>query len=183
MDREYEQALVFRFQAGEEDAFLKLYEHYAGPLKYYVRRLLDREAAADDVLQSVWMKVVRGIGTLQRLDLFRTWLYRIARNEVVQSLRRKRKWTEMDSDVAASDPQEEPDDAFHGIDANALHAALLTLKRPHREVLVLKFLEDMSYKEIASLIERDLGTVRSRLHYAKKALRRVLEGDSHDHEQ
>jgi RNA polymerase sigma-70 factor (ECF subfamily) len=70
---------------------------------------------------------------------------------------------------------EGPDDAFSAEDAEHVHAALGRLAPEQREVLLLRFIEGMAYEDIARVIGCQLGTVRSRLHYAKRALRRVLE--------
>jgi RNA polymerase sigma-70 factor (ECF subfamily) len=74
---------------------------------------------------------------------------------------------------AFQDTDEEP--VFNAEDAAQVHAALDELAPEHREVLVLRFLEDMSYENIAQAIGCQIGTIRSRLHYAKRALRRALE--------
>jgi len=177
MDRIHEQVLVFRCQGGDEEAFTLLHERYCGSLKYYVRRLVDSEAAADDVLQTAWMKVLRGIKKLRRLDTFPVWLYRIARNEALQAIRRERKWVELSEIDEPVDTDEGSDEMLLGIDASRLHGALGKLTALHREVLVLKFLEDMSYEEMGEVIGCNPGTVKSRIHYAKKSLRRALEGE------
>jgi RNA polymerase sigma-70 factor (ECF subfamily) len=71
-------------------------------------------------------------------------------------------------------------DEFTAEDAARVHAALDTLAPEHREVVVLRFIEDMSYDEIAKVAGCPVGTVRSRLHHAKRALRRVLEETHHE---
>ena len=72
---------------------------------------------------------------------------------------------------------EKEDDAFSADDAKRIHAGLDQLEPAQREVLVLRFLEELSYEEIGQIVDCPLGTVRSRIHYAKAALRRTLETD------
>jgi RNA polymerase sigma-70 factor, ECF subfamily len=178
--RAHDQVLVLRCQADDRDAFSCLYARYHGPLKYYLRRLLDSPQTADDVLQTVWLKALTGIRQLRNTELFRPWLYRVARNEAFQHLRRDRRWVEIEMAEGVPESTDETEDDFSKADAVRVHAALAELSPVHREVLVLRFLEDLSYQEMGVIVGCDLGTIRSRLHYAKRALRHVLEEHNHD---
>ena len=106
---------------------------------------------------------------------FVTWLYRIAQNRVRQELRRRgppvRPIEEADE---VPGPGVEPAE-FTPEDAARIHDALDGLALEHREVLMLRFLEGMTYEQIAAISGCGVGTVKSRLYYAKRALRRVLE--------
>ncbi len=176
-DRWYEQLLVLRCQAGDDAAFAELVERYGPRLRYFVRRLLG-EADAADVLQDVWLDVYRGIGRLADAGAVAAWLYRIARDRAYRVLRKRR------PTPAALDGVDVADDSdavtFSAEDAARIHAALSALEPEHREVLILRFLEAMSYDEIARVVGCPVGTVRSRLHYGKLALRRRLEKDPRD---
>jgi RNA polymerase sigma-70 factor (ECF subfamily) len=174
LEQLYERVLILRCQAGDEIAFAELVERYGPRLRYFVRRMLDA-GEADDVLQEIWLDVFRGLGRLQDAAAFHAWLYRLARDRVLRQLRRKRPPHQplLDADVA-----EMTDDDFTAEDAGRIHAALAELPPEQREVLVLRFLEEMSYEDIARVIDAPVGTVRSRLHYAKQALRRILERGS-----
>ncbi len=109
------------------------------------------------------------------MDRFRPWLYRVARNEAFQHLRQNRRWAEAEEPTEAPERADHAEEEFGPADAARIHAALAKLTPPHREILVLRFLEGMSYEEIASVVDCELGTVRSRIHYAKRALRGLLE--------
>jgi RNA polymerase sigma-70 factor (ECF subfamily) len=172
-DRAHEQVLVLRCQAGDREAFAGLFERYQAALKYYLRRLLDSPELADDVLQTVWLKALHGVKRLRQPGAFRTWLYRIARNEALQQLKRDRRWTEVQESLPV--PEEEEQEEHFTADAARIHAALAQLSPPHREVLVLRFLEDLSYEEIAAIVDCSVGTVRSRIHYAKRAMKHILK--------
>ena len=173
-ERLYEQVLIVRCQTGDEDAFALLVERYGPRLRYYLRKMLGGSAdAAEDVLQDVWLDVVRGVGRLADPGAFPTWVYRIARNRAARLLRRRRPEVRPLTDLDPADDADTGD--FAAEDAERIHAALNDLPAEHREVLVLRFLEEMSYEEIARVVGGPLGTVRSRLHYAKRALRRILE--------
>jgi RNA polymerase sigma-70 factor (ECF subfamily) len=171
-DRVIEELLVLRCQAGDQAAFEALVRKYHSPLLYYARRMVGDEA--EDVVQQMWMAVHTGLPRLRHTDGFRVWVYRIARNMAGQVLRRR--WPVADEteleDVADT---HEAEPSFAVEDAAMVHAGLEKLAPAHREVLVLRFIEEMSYEEISQITGCEVGTVKSRIHYAKRALRRQLE--------
>jgi RNA polymerase sigma-70 factor (ECF subfamily) len=171
-ERLYERVLVLRCQAGNEPAFAELVERYAPRLRYYLRKMLGDAHAAEDALQDVWLDVLRALPRLLDAGAFAAWLYRIARDRACRVTRRQRKDRPL---VEADVPAEEDREEFSAADAEAVHQALDELPPEHREVLVLRFLEEMSYEDIARVAGCELGTVRSRLHYAKRGLRRALQ--------
>src|SRR5262245_57836654 len=172
LEQLYERVLILRCQAGDEAAFAELVERYGPRLRYFVRRMLDA-GDPDDVLQEVWLDVFRGLPRLLDSTAFPAWVYRLARDRVLRTLRRKRPAHLPLHDVDVV--EEEPDDRFKAEDAGRIHTDLGELATEQREVLVLRFVEEMSYEAIAQVIDSPVGTVRSRLHYAKQALRLVLE--------
>src|SRR5262249_55670525 len=135
---------------------------------------LGRDHRSDDVLQDVWFDVFRGVAKLDDPGAFPAWVYRIARARVARVLRQPRPPVRPLEADDLTDAAEDGDD-FTAEDAERVHAALDRLSPEHREVLVLRFLEGMSYEDIARVTGGQLGTVRSRLHYAKRALRGLLE--------
>jgi len=173
LDRIYERVLVVRCQAGDEVAFEELVSRYAPRLRYFLRKLLGNVATAEDCLQEVWLDAFRGLPRLADPLALRAWLYRIARDRAFAVLRRAGRTEcslgETDvPDASADEPQ------FTDEDAAEIHAALDKLPPEQREALVLRFLEEMSYGEIATATGQPLGTVRSRIHYGKQALARLL---------
>lgn len=180
-DRLYEQVMVLRCQTGDGAAFGELVEGFAPRLLYYVRAILgrDRRADAEDVLQEVWLDVHRSIATLADPGALAAWLYRVARNRTVRHLRKRYTPTRAIGDIPESGEIDRRDE-FSTEEAEAIHLALDGLAPEHREVLVLRFLEEMSYDGFATVIGCPVGTVRSRIHYAKLALRRAMETKDHD---
>ena len=167
------ETIVHRCKEGERAAFEELFDMYQPRLKYYVRRLDSKGANADDILQDIWLIVFKKIHKLKDVQSFAVWLYRIARNKVYSGFRRKNRFVrlpEEDYPVSGGDGP-----VFDADDAEKLHRALNELKPYHREVLTLCFIEQMSYQSIANVIDCSVGTVRSRIFYAKQSLRQEME--------
>jgi len=173
-ERLREQVLVLRYQAGDANALEELVARHYGPLLYFIRRMVGDSRSAEDVLQNTWLAVVRDLRKLRNPEAFSAWLYRIARNKVYQRLRKRDRVLPLSQEVEVTAAPEETDD-FSAEDAARVHECLERVRPEHREVLVLRFLEQMSYQDIAAVVGCGLGTVRSRLHYAKRALRKEME--------
>jgi len=169
-----EHLVVLRCQVGEEAAFEMLFERYNCRLLYYLRRMLGTSGQAEDVLQTVWLKVVRKIGTLEEPRALRTWLYRIAHNEAVQQLRKTGREIALDESEEDLEAAPEEEDTSP-LDTARVHAALDEISPAHRAVLTLRFMNDLSYTEIAKVVGCSVGTIRSRIYYAKRALRKQME--------
>ena len=166
--------IVHRCQDGERAAFEELFEMYQPRLKYFVRRLDDGGANIEDILQDIWLTVIKKIHTLKDAQAFAVWLYRITRNKVYDGFRRKEILVRLpEDDEFPVSGSVEP--VFEAHEAEQLHKALNTLKPPHKEVLTLCFLEQMSYQSIADVVGCSIGTVRSRIFYAKQSLREEME--------
>lgn len=167
------QSIVHRCKAGERAAFEELFEIYQPRLKYYVRRLDSGGMNIDDTLQDVWLSVFKKIKKLKDARSFNVWLYRIARNKVYDRFRKKDRFVPLPEEELPVSGGDEP--VFDAEDAEKLHIALNELKPYHREVLTLCFIERMDYKSIAEVVECSIGTVRSRIYYAKQSLRKEME--------
>jgi len=172
-DKLIEQVLVLRCQIGDKDALTELIERYEAPLRYFISRLSANPETAEDIFQDTWLTVIRRIHSLKKTGAFSTWLYRIARNKVYQRFRRKRKLFELNENIAV--PNDTENDVFSTEDAAKIHRCLKELLPEYREVLMLRFLEQMSYEQISQVINCNLGTVKSRIHYAKLALKKEME--------
>lgn len=172
----YDQLLVIRSQRGDRAALSELIERWEPRLFYFARRLVDQEADAWDILQKTWVKVVRRISSLRDPRTLPCWLYTLARNTAVDHRRAQPNYR---LPMAAPDEDRElktPIDHVMALEnAEAVHEALGRLSQPHREVLTLFFLQDLTIDQIAEVLGVKLGTVKSRLHYARAALRKVLE--------
>ncbi|MGB6746346.1 MAG: RNA polymerase sigma factor [Terracidiphilus sp.] len=167
--------LALRCQAGDAGAFEDLIAVMERPLLYYAASLTDDADGALDVLQEVWVKVFRNIRKLKDPRSLRSWLYSIAHGAAVDRIR-KNYSREQAEKVQLEDFQEAEEPSFADEDASAVHQALSQIGLKHREVLVLHFLEDLSIAEIAEVVGCSEGTVKSRMHYAKRAMKEILSG-------
>ncbi len=174
-DRIQYEWLALRCQSGEAEAFEDLIAVMERPLLYYAATLTGNPDSALDVLQEVWIKVFRGIHKLKDPGSLRPWLYSITHGIAVDRIR-KNYSREQAEKVDLEDFQEAEEPSFAEEDAAAIHQALSEIGLKHREVLVLHFLEDLSLAEIATVVGCSEGTVKSRIHYAKRAMKEILSG-------
>jgi RNA polymerase sigma-70 factor (ECF subfamily) len=167
--------LALRCQSGEPGAFEDLIAVMERPLLYYAASLTGNADSGLDVLQDVWIKAFRGIRKLKDPGSLRSWLYSVTHGIAVDRIR-KNYSREQAEKVQLEDFQEADEPSFAEEDAEAIHQALSQVGIKHREVLVLHFLEDLSLTEIASVVGCSEGTVKSRIHYAKLAMKEILRG-------
>jgi RNA polymerase sigma-70 factor (ECF subfamily) len=165
---------VIRAQLGDDDAFMKLVDHYSGRLLYYIRRLLEDADRSDDVLQEVWLAVYKKINTLRDASAFSVWLYRTARNRAIRLLRDESRYVFVEQ-YDESDLIDDDRESLLFDDIDKLHRVLITLSPEQKEAIVLRFFEEMNYQEISDIMGCSIGTIRSRIHYAKRELRKKME--------
>jgi RNA polymerase sigma-70 factor, ECF subfamily len=174
----YEQMLVVRSQLGDERAFEELLKVFGPRLEQFARRMMDSvPQQIDDVLQDVWLAIYRGLPSLMDVTKFRPWAFRIARDKIFREFRRRKIVLEpVDDEVSEAVSEHDTE----SLDTEEIHRSLARISPEHREVLVLRFLEDLSYEDIARVTDQSIGTVRSRIHYAKRALRRAWKENSYE---
>ena len=178
----YYELLVLRCRRRDKTALEELIRHWEKRLFYYIRRLVDDEQDAWDILQKTWLKVIRKIGSLKEPRSLPAWLYRIARNTAISYIRSEYSKRILVDEIEEIPVNEKNEREIRFENAERVHYGLSKLSLPHREVLTLHFLEDLSVEEIAKVIEVPPGTVKSRLHYATRALRSVLEKEDQHYE-
>jgi RNA polymerase sigma-70 factor, ECF subfamily len=170
--------LALRCQAGEASAFDDLIAVMERPLLYYAMTLTGSEDGALDVLQEAWLRAFRSIHKLRDPGTLRPWLYSIAHGIAIDHIRRNVAREKAES-THLEDFEEAEEPSFADHDTAAIHAALAQIGVQHREVLILHFLNDLSLSEIATVVGCSEGTVKSRIHYAKRAMKEILKGASH----
>ena len=174
-DRTLYEWIALRCQSGDADAFEDLVAAMERPLLYYATSITGNQDSGLDVLQEVWIKAFRGISKLKDPGALRSWLYSITHGIAVDRIRRNTA-RERAEQVELEDFQVADEPSFAAEDAAEIHQALSELGLKHREVLVLHFLDDLSIAEIAKVVGCSEGTVKSRMHYAKQAMKEILSG-------
>ena len=175
-DRALDEYLVVLSQTGSRDALDGLARRWTPRLLRYARRVLggssEAAEAARDVVQDTWIGVIRGLRGLRDPAQFPAWIYGIATRKCADAIRanRRRRSVAAESAAGASDRDEEwaPERQMD------LSTAIRTLPPMHRAVVHLFYREDLSVEEIAAVLDVPAGTVKSRLHHAREALRRQL---------
>jgi RNA polymerase sigma-70 factor, ECF subfamily len=165
---------VGRAQCGDAEALACLLRSIQPALGRYVRRLVG-PADADDIVQDVLVAIARKLAWLSEPRLFRPWAFRVASRAAFRHLKKVKRRGAEDSDDAVLDALAAPEPA----PADDLLRELLDsgrLSPASRAVLVLHFQEEMELAEVAAVLEIPLGTVKSRLAYGLKALRRHMAG-------
>lgn len=155
--------LVLLAQSGDRAALDELLRIAQAPLHRYITSMIGE---GDDVLQETLLRIARKLRWLSDASLFRAWAFRIASREAQRHLGRRRIFEPIGEDV----PQIESEP----LDVAELHGAIERLSPGSRAVVVLHYLEEMPLAEIADVLEIPLGTVKSRLGYGLKQLRRTM---------
>ncbi|MGI8962660.1 MAG: RNA polymerase sigma factor [Bryobacteraceae bacterium] len=179
-----EDARILRgLRAGIEDAYQELIAHYQQPVYGIAFHLLGSSADASDVVQEVFLKVFRGVGSFREHSSLRTWMYRIAVNEAHNHHRwfRRHCCREVAMEDAAeqsialesaADPGRSPfDQAVENENRTLIEQALANINPVFRTAVVLRDIENLSYEEIAEILQVSLGTVKSRILRGREALR------------
>lgn len=175
---EREQLPVLQAKAGEPEAWDILFRRYQLPLYVYVFELVHDEQTSLDLVQETFIAAVRHIGSLRGDAKFGSWLFGIAHQKCLQRWRKQNREEILLDEIpdAPDESENSPDDLLIRQEQEAEFMELLNqLPLPQRSVLLLHFVEDFSLEEIAGITGAQTGTVKSRMHYAKRALRKLLE--------
>ncbi len=176
-------------RAGIEEAYEELIERYEQQLYGMIFRLLGNQMDAADVVQEVFLKVFRTINSFREQSSLRTWIYRIAVNEA----HNHRRWfarhcrceVSMEEEGEdrhspleyTADPGRSPfDQAVQSENKTLIERALTRINPVFRTAVVLRDIENLSYEEIADILQVSLGTVKSRILRGREALRREITG-------
>jgi RNA polymerase sigma-70 factor (ECF subfamily) len=172
---EPEQLPIAAARIGDAEAWNTLFKRYQLPLYTYVFELLHDEQASLDLVQETFINAARYINGLRQDDKFGSWLFGIAHQKCIQRWRKKR-LEEIPIDESEGDFPDEsdnPEDLLVRKEQETEFMKCLDELAPlHRSVLLLHFIEGFSLEEIAGVTGASVGTVKSRLHYAKKSLRK-----------
>ena len=175
-----DQQLITQTLDGQPAAFGILVRKYQNRLFNSMVHLLRNPSDAEDVVQDAFLQALRKLDTFQGNSKFYTWLFRIARNTALSKLRRKKPTVSLDT-TASQQRLDFPDDGFGPsteMERRERQAGLMRamdqLSGEHREILILREMEEQNYETISEILELPVGTVRSRLHRARSQLKELL---------
>lgn len=181
-----EARLLEGLRSGSEEAYEALIRQFQQPVYSLVCRLLDDPADACDVVQEVFLKIFRKVGSFRGESSLKTWIYRIAVNEAFNQQRwfnrHRRQEVELEGTREAPGfgyriPDRRPSPYDHVVEMEQhamIEAALARMNPSFRAAVVLRDIEELSYEEIAEILQVALGTVKSRIQRGREALRRDL---------
>lgn len=161
---------IIKAKNGDNEAFLELINENKLNIYRVARGILSNEHDIEDAIQNTVIKAYEKINTLKKNEFFRTWLVRILINECNEIIRKNKRIVSINE----SNHEEKYNDYYENID---LTNAINSLSEELRVTTVLFYFEDMSIKDIASVLNIPNGTVRSRLSRARKILREIIGED------
>lgn len=173
--------LVRTAAKGNEEAFGELVRLHEKKVYNLTLRMCASPEDAADAAQEAFLSAWKGLPSFRGDSDFSTWLYRLACNASIDLLRRRRRQRgelsldDEDSAIDPADPAPAPQEQAEQLELRrAVEAGLAQLGDNHRQALVLREIQELSYEEIAAVLEVDLGTVKSRISRARSALRKIL---------
>src|SRR5277367_2228718 len=174
---ESDEELMARYGRGDAAAFESLYRRHEMRVWRYLERNVGNRATADELMQEVWFAVARDAARYVPSARFTTWLFTIAHNRMIDSIRTSRRQTSLETlGYEAEDPGLGPlAEAVARDQAGALIRAFEKLPGEQREAFLLQIEGDLSVEEIAAITQSSFETTKSRLRYARVKLRELLK--------
>ena len=180
-ERSGDAVLVSALREKKTWAYEKLYDEYAGLIGSIAKSYLNVDDV-DDVIQEVFLRVYKSIKQFKGDSSFSTWLYRIAVNVCKDQLKRYSKRSETMTDFESEESGALEPVADHNVeisvekqfDSEDMESILNRLSVEDQELIRLRDVQDLEYEEIAHIVGKPLGTVKSRIHYARKRLKKLL---------
>jgi len=172
-----DELLVLDWQSGDATSLRQLFDRWHPRLVRYARRLTGSDDAGADVAQEAWLAMVRGIRKLDDPRAFHRWAYQIVTRRAADWIRTRQRirageGTQSPTPIDGLPSPDVGHTATESIDdADQVTVALARLPEKFRTVLVLRYLEDLGVSEIATILGEPVGTIKSRLHHAREALR------------
>jgi RNA polymerase sigma-70 factor (ECF subfamily) len=167
--------LIQMIAQGDRAAFTELYHRHSSNLYNFLLRLIHEQAIAEELLQEVFLAVWTGASTFRKRSSVKTWIFRIGHNKAISWLRRyKRVILEKLPDLPAEDDHID-DEMMLSWQSDKVTEALDSLSPKHRAVIELSFVHNLSYADIAAIVECPVGTVKSRMSYALRHLHILLK--------
>ncbi len=178
--------LLERLCRGEEQAYLELFDLFSKRVYSLVFRMVRDASLAEDLTQEVFLKVFKRIGTLKDPSKLSAWMMQIAHNTCLDWLKKKRPETLLTdfcdpaaagwiASMARDNPGSSPEEILLKMESERLDSLIGLLPVKYREILLLRYVHGYSYKEIASILDIPVSSVKFRKHYALKMLHERLK--------
>jgi RNA polymerase sigma factor (sigma-70 family) len=164
--------LMLQVRDGAGETLGVLFDRYQAPLFNFYAKLTGDRGLSEDLVQEVFLRILRYRQSYKPGTPFRAWIYQIARNARVDHFRKTRKETELDPDMPAPKPKVDP--AQQEQETELLQRALQQMPEEKKEILILARFQELKYDEIARLIGCEVATVRVRVHRALQELRQIF---------
>ena len=153
-------------------AFTQLVEHFKEKLYWQIRRMVLSHDDADDILQNTFIRAWTGLEGFRGEARLSTWLYRIAGNETLNFLERRRKMTSLDEEgVASVAATLQSDPYFDGDETERqLQEAIASLPDRQRQVFNMKYYDDMKYEDMSDVLQTSVGSLKASYHHAVRKI-------------
>lgn len=171
---------------GDRAAFESLVELYKDRMYYFTLRMLHQAQEAEDAVQEIFLRVYANLDRYNETHKFSTWIYRIANNICIDRLRKRKPVYSLDAGTNDSEgmdgysmlqsKEDTPEDQLVLSEIqDTVRAAIDKLPDKYRNVVILRYLHDMSLKEISEILDMPVTTVKTRVHRGREALRKKLD--------
>ena len=178
---EEEEKLIERAQRGDSAAFGPLYDHYIKPIYRFIAVKVGTKQEAEDLAHEVFMSAWQKLPNFKSQGFpFSSWLYKIARNRVIDHYRIKKPNVSIDEDITLSESLFNLGEGAEAefdltLSISLIKTAMLELSEEQREVITMRFVEDLTPQEIAEILDKREGTVRIIQHRAITKLKKILD--------
>ena len=176
-----EQELLYRYVAGDKEAFREIVKRYKDPLYAFLRRFLNQQSLVEEAFQETFLQLYRSRKTFERDKPIRPWLFTIAANKAKDVLRKQQRQETVSIGAMAEPAELSVDDVVNSLKsyeitpydeaekterAEKVRQIIAQMPENLREILILAYFEQFSYKQMADILSIPIGTVKSRLHTA-----------------
>lgn len=175
-DRDEDAGLVRAHLTGDPDAFRRLYEKYADKVFASAFRIVGEHHAAADLAQEIFVKIFHEMRSFKFESRFSTWLFRVTVNHAINRANEVRRHTRIHERIEREGRGDPGGTREGGPPGERVQQAMEALSPKLRAIVALRYLDGLSYEEIAEVLEISLGTVKSRLFLAHETLRPILKG-------
>jgi RNA polymerase sigma-70 factor (ECF subfamily) len=174
-----DELILEEFNKNRDQGFRLLFDKYSERIYFHIRRIVILHHDADDALQNTYMKIWKNLDKFRRESSLYTWLYRIASNEAIALLKKRKSETGLPLENLSDffNSSEEGERWFDGDEAERkLRDAILKLPEKQKLVFTLKYYEDMKYEEMSKVLNTSVGALKASYHHAVKKIEDYLTG-------